>query len=292
MLDVIINIDGKNIPFQKRVVKSFPLDVNLTVPNDGFKYVLGLHDYEYNNGDDILNRPRQMEYGIKYPIPAMLNEVRLISPQGKTYDYITLVRDWQYFLFDLWKWSVGDAPMGKWEGTYKNPSNPTMTFDRYTANSLLWYYAEMIQDARSHTDAEPVEEGFQDYVTNRNLGKKPYSWLCKSTTGNLFRVLDSSNQHWVVEGIDLLKPVPRIEDIIYKPWLLHWATQQTTEKRPDGTYVVSRYPQAKIVNRGIGLPDTGTPIPNVCLSGKYLLLKARTKDAIPGTRFSPYNPMK
>lgn len=290
----MINVSVFPQPKPPAVLKA--RDIDLTVPDDGYKYVQVKHDYEF------FGYPRQQDWRIKYAIPAILNEVRLAAPnieriplpyRGRTYDYVTLSREWQFFLFDLFKWSVTPStPMGKHEGTYKNASNPTMTFDRYTPGSLLWYYSEMIQDARSHTDAEPVEEGFQDFVTGRHAGKKPYSWMCKTTTGNILRVLKDMGKYWLVEAMDLSKAPPPIADIANKPHLLHWATQQDMVKRPDGTYVVSRYPQANAVHRLVGLPDTGTPIPNVSLGGDYLVLKTRTKVVAAGSKWSPYNPAK
>ncbi len=260
-------------------------DINLTVPETG-QFVQIKHDYE------TLGYPRQKDWGIEYPIPAMVNPVRLMY-LGRTYDYVRLDRAWQFFMFDLWAWSVWNcAPRGKWEGTYKNANNPTMTFDKYTAGSLLWYYAEMIQDARSHTDAESVEGGFADYVTGRNVHAKPYSWLCKTTTGNILKVIGNTSTHWQVEALDLAKPPPTVREITDKPWLLHWATEQSMSKRPDGSYIVDGYPQAEAVSKLMGYPRTGTPIPNVSLGGSYLIEKDATKPIENGAKYSPYNPTK
>lgn len=260
-------------------------DINLTVPESG-QFVQIKHDYE------ILGYPRQKDWGIEYPIPAIVNSVRL-SHLGRGYDYVRLDRAWQFFLRNLWSWSVWDrAPMGKWEGKYQNESNPTMTFDRYTAGSLLWYYAEMIQDARSHTDADSVEGGFADYVTERNVNAKPYSWLCKTTTGNLLKVIGDEGMYWRVEAIDLSKMPPVLSQIVGKPWLLHWATEQSMSRRPDGSYVVDGYPQAEVVSKMMGLPRTGTPIPNFSLGGSYLIEKDATKAIANGAMYSPYNPAK
>jgi hypothetical protein len=274
-----------SVTYQKKPVVRTARDENLTVPETGL-FVQIRHDYE------TLGYPRQRDWGIKYPIPAMMNDVRLMY-LGRSYDYVRLDRAWQFFMRDLWSWSVWDhAPMGKWEGQYQNASNPTMTFDRYTAGSLLWYYAEMIQDARSHTDADSVEGGFADYVTGRNMTAKPYSWLCKTTTGNLLKVIANEGKYWRVEALDLAKTPPALDTIIDKPWLLHWATEQSMSLRPDGTYVVDGYPQAEAVAKLLGMPRTGTPIPNVCLGGSYLIEKNAVKPIVNRVKYSPYNPAK
>jgi len=274
-----------SITYQKKPLVLTARDVNLSVPETGL-FVQIKHDYE------TIGYPRQKDWGIKYPIPAMMNDVRLMY-LGRSYDYVRLERAWQFFMRDVWSWSVWDrAPMGKWEGQYKNESNPTMTFDRYTAGSLLWYYAEMIQDARSHTDADSVEGGFADYVTGRNMTAKPYSWLCKTTTGNLLKVIANEGKYWRVEALDLAKTPPALGEIVNKPWLLHWATEQSMSKRPDGTYVVDGYPQAEAVAKLLGMPRTGTPILNVSLGGSYLIDKNAVKPIVNRVKYSPYNPAK
>lgn len=278
------------LTYKKKPTALMARDVGLSVPETG-SFVQIKHDYE------TLGYPRQKDWGIKYPIPAIMNSVRL-SYLGRGYDYVRLERSWQYWIFYLWSWSVWDAaPMGEWEGQYTNPSNPSMIFDRYTAGSMLWYYAEMIQDARSHTDADSVEGGFADYVTGRNVNAKPYSWLCKTTTGNLLKVIGretgGDGRKWLrVEALDLAKAPPNLSEVVNKPWLLHWATEQSMSLLPNGSYVVDGYPQAEAVAKLMGQPRTGTPIPNLSLGGSYLIEEAVTKPMVGGKSFSPYNPAK
>ena len=274
-----------SVTYQKKPLVVTARDVGLTVPDAG-QFVQIKHDYE------VIGYPRQRDWGIKYPIPAMMNDVRLMY-LSRSYDYVRLERAWQFWFRNLWSWSVWHAaPMGQWEGQYKNASNPTMTFDRYTAGSLLWYYAEMIQDARSHTDADSVEGGFADYVTERNVNAKPYSWLCKTTTGNILKVIGNEGMFWRVEALDLATPPPALDTILNKPWLLHWATEQSMSLRPNGTYVVDGYPQAEAVAKLLGMPRTGTPIPNVSLGGSYLIEKSVCKPLVNGASYTPYNPAK
>lgn len=261
-------------------------DVDLRVPDDGHTYVQTLHDYQIFG--------RIVVATAKYAVPAICGDVNRVwfdpsRNENRAYDFVPLSEAWQYFMLDLWRWSLDDLlPFGKWEGTYKNASNPDMVFDKYTAGSLLWYYDQMIQDARSHTDSDNVQGGFCDFVTGRNMGARPYAWLTKSTTGNLLRVIRDLGTYYEVEAVDLSKAPPPLSDVINKPWLLHWATE--TGKQVDGTHYVSRYPQARVICKMNGWKQTGTPILNTSLGGSYKIMKRRVKKVKAGERYSPYVP--
>lgn len=259
-------------------------DVNLRVPDDGYTYVQTMHDFQIFGRIVVSNAP--------YAVPAICGDVvrTWYDPakgENRAYDYVPLNRDWQYFLLDLWRWSMDDIlPFGQWEGTYTNWSNPDMVFDKYTDNSLLWLYDNMIQDARSHTDGDNVQGGFCDYVTGRNIGARPYAWLTKSTTGNLLRVLRDLGTYYEVEALDLSKSPPPISELAQKPWLLHWATE--TGKRANGTFFVSRYPQVRVICKANGWTESGTPIPNTSLGGSYKIMKRRVRVMQPNQSYTPY----
>lgn len=298
MGSLVLKYGEKEYSFSKKPVIEFkPKDISLKVPNDGFKYVQIKHDYE------TLGYPRQKDDGIKYAIPAIMNNVRRVAPdesyiplpyRGKAYDYVTLNKEWQFFLLEMFNWSTGyKLPYGKKTGTYKNWSNPDMIFDKYTDGSLLEYYTNMIQDARSHTDSEPPEAGFCDFVTERNMGNKPYSWLTKTTTGNILRVKRDMGSLWEVYALDLAKPPPKMSDMENQWHLIHWATEQGMTKYPNGTYSVSAYPQAEYAMKMNGIDlKLGTPIPNVSLGGSYLIDKKYAKLLTAGQSWSPYNPVR
>lgn len=302
MNKLILKYGEKEYSFSKQSLIEFPKefqikDINLKVPDDGYKYVRILHDYETKG------YPRQKDWGIKYAIPAIMNNVRRIAPdmsyipevyRGKAYDYVTLTKEWQFFLLELFRWSAGNSLVyGEKIGTYKNASNPDVIFDKYTSGSLLEYYTNMIQDARSHTDSEPPEAGFCDFVTERNMGKKPYSWLTKTTTGNLLRVKKDLGTYWEVYALDLAKAPPKISEIENSPHLIHWATEQGMTKFANGTYNISAYPQVEYAFKMNGLNiKAGTPIPNTSLGGSYLIEKKHTRVMSAGEKWSPYNPNK
>jgi hypothetical protein len=262
-------------------------DVNLHVPDDGYTYVQTMHDFQIFGRIVVATE--------KYAVPAICGDVSRVwfdpsKGEVRAYDFVPLPEAWQYFMLNLWRWSMDDIlPLGKWEGTYKNASNPDMIFDKYTDNSMLWYYDNMIQDARSHTDSDNVQGGFCDFVTGRNMGARPYAWLTKSTTGNILRVLRDLGTQYEVEAIDLSKDPPPVSELVQKPWLLHWATE--TGKRTDGSFYVSRYPQARVICKANGWMETGTPIPNTSLGGSYKILKRRVRLMKPNQSYSPYVPL-
>ena len=302
MESLILKYGEKEYSFSKKPIIEIPSefkikDIGLKVPDDGYRYVRILHDYE------TIGYPRQQKWGVKYAIPAIMNNVRRVAPnlsyipdvyRGKAYDYVTLTKEWQFFLLELFRWSVDNSLVyGEHIGTYKNWSNPDIIFDKYTSGSLLEYYTNMIQDARSHTDSEPPEVGFCDFVTERNMGKKPYSWLTKTTTGNLLRVKRDLGTYWEVYALDLAKTPPSVSEIENSPHLIHWATEQGMTKFTNGTYSVSSYPQAEYAFKMNGKDiKAGTPIPNTSLGGSYLIEKKHTKILTAGQSWSPYNPVR
>lgn len=285
MNKVILHSNEKSAEYSQYIK---PKDVGLRVPDDGFRYVQIKQDYEY------FGEPRHRAENIKsFDLPAIVNEIRRRDDQGRDYDYVTLTDEWQWFMYSLWAWSVDNIlPKGAWEDKYTNASNPSMVFDKYTQGSMLWYYAEMIQDARSHTDSESPEGGFRDVVTGRNPAARNYSWLTKTTTGNLLRVVGEDSTWWIVDTLNLTKPPPSIYDVQDKPWLIHWATTMSLNQYADKTWGVHRYPQAYVCCRYRGYADTGTPIPMVGKGGQYRILKARCKSVAAGAIYSPYNPPK
>ncbi len=302
MESLILKYGEREYSFSKKPIIEIPSefkikDIGLKVPDDGYRYVRILHDYE------TIGYPRQQKWGVKYAIPAIMNNVRRVAPnlsyipdvyRGKAYDYVTLTKEWQFFLLELFRWSVDNSLVyGEHIGTYKNWSNPDITFDKYTSGSLLEYYTNMIQDARSHTDSEPPEVGFCDFVTERNMGKKPYSWLTKTNTGNLLRVKRDLGTYWEVYALDLAKTPPPISEIENSPHLIHWATEQGMTKFTNGTYSVSSYPQVEYAFKMNGKDiKAGTPIPNTSLGGSYLIEKKHTKILTAGQSWSPYNPVR
>ncbi len=278
-------------------------DIGLTVPNDGYRYVQTLHDFEYNDGDQYQNKPRQLAWHAPYDIPAQNNEVILQAPndpripledRGRKYDYVRTWPSWQWWMFELYRASVlGPIPTGEFVRSFPdpNPKRPYI-YSRYTEGSAMWLYANMMEVARQWTDAEPIEEDFYDDVTGRNFGKRAYKYLCKTNLGNIHRILSEDKVWWTVEAIDLLKPLPNVYEALAKPWLIHWATNQGVDQLPNKTYRVSRFPQVNRVSELNGYPDSGTPCPVLSWGGTIKVLKARTRVLKSGQAYSAYNPAK
>lgn len=288
-----------SVTYKKKPVAMTAWDVNLRVPDDGFRYVRTLHDGEY------LGYPRQRDFKVRYEIPAMMNEVLLKAPndesiplkyRGRVYDYVDMPARWQQFLFDLWRAHVlGPIPDGEYLGSHPDPwKRPdVIAMDDYTPGSAAWMYAYMIAISRSNTDDRPVEKGWRDDVLKRYMNAPgPYSWLFKTMTGNMHKVLRREGRYLICEAIDIRKPCPAIKDVMGKNHLIHFATNQGTEKTPDGRYKVSRFPAVNAVSRIHGYPDSGTPVPVLSWSGEVGVLEARTVDLVPRQPYSMYVPEK
>lgn len=260
-------------------------DVGLRAPADG-QYVQIKHDWEVAGTSRAL--------GYDYAFPAIVNKSWGLKTQynGREYDYVPLPEAWQWFLWDLWKWSVdGLIPGGKIEYFYKKPRNER-TFAYATPGTLTWYYVNMVEAHRAWTEAGSPEAGFRDYVTGRNPTAQPYQWLFRTTTGNLCKVIRTIGTLVEVEALDATKPPPPLEWLVTQPHLLHWATEVGPNQYPNGTFPVSNFPQAEVVSQMHGLPFMGTPIPFLSLGGSIILDKKATSPVENGDSYSPYNPPK
>jgi len=278
-------------------------DIDLRVPNDG-QYARVLHDWELpENGfkpPDIWGQPRQLmpnfgKPGYKRPLPS----TRMLWGRynGAIYDRQALSREWQFWLKELLAYQLnGRAPEGKIEYHYEEgkidvPVAPNLyTFAKCTDGSLTWAYVNLIEDHRSFTDTSAPENGYADYVTGRNIGRKPYEWKCLTTTGNIVKILDKWDKYYVVEAFDFLKPPPLLSSVIDKQHLIHWATEQTVVKLPDKRWTVSMYPQIKVICDYLGLERTGTPFPLGSRGGTNLIRKEHVRLVSAGEKYSPYVP--
>ena len=58
---------------------------------------------------------------------------------------------------------------------------------------------------------------------------KPIAWKAISTGGNLVKIVSAPR---TIEAIDFTKPLPSIDEVWQKPWLIHWATEETVDLLP------------------------------------------------------------
>jgi len=97
--------------------------------------------------------------------------------------------------------------------------------------------------------------------------------------GNLLKVVSVSGTRYVVEALDVSKSPPSVEVIWSKPWLIHWATQETIVKLANG-YKVIRFPQ---------LSPYGTPFPFMSFAGTNMIEKKFIKQLSNSKEYNIYN---
>lgn len=263
-------------------------DINLKVPSSG-RFVQIKHDWEViDPKTGKYYEPRSKGY--KYAFPAIVNKQWGLKTlyNGKEYTYVQLPIKWQFFLWDLWNWSVDNSiPKGKITGYYTTKNN-TGTFATTTPKSMTYYYVNMIEKSRAFTDSWSPEVGGYDAVTERNVGSKPYEWLMRTTTGNLCEVEKVVGRNMYLKALDITKDPPTIDWISKHPQYLHWATEVGGIPLSDKRYTVSNFPQAEAC---LGFP-AGVPIPFMSLGGSIVLDKFAVKELRNGQSYSPYVPEK
>jgi len=286
-------------------------DTGLTVPADGKRYGIVLPDYESIEYD---YQPRQIAGGNTFPdyaVPA--TEKGRPKFEGQNYEYINLPPVWHGWLHGLFDHvTEGRLPRGKIEYFYTEkiidkvkvetriPWEERERYDKYgtiyakfTPGSLMFAYGDFIKISRAITDGHPVERNRFDAVTNRNPGQDPYQWNCAIVLrNNLVRLLGTDDKYWAVETYNFSKSPPTYEQALQEPWRLHWATEQTTVKLPNGTWVISGWPQLEAcldLLPPYNFPKLGTPYPYGTRDGISYIEKRSIKLVDNGARYSPYN---
>ena len=101
--------------------------------------------------------------------------------------------------------------------------------------------------------------------------------------GSLLKVVSESANYYIVECIDMSAPIPSLDFVVNRPWLWGWTTEVTARVLPDGTYVVSKWPNLKHYG------DWGTPYLLIGLSGTNRVSKERVVKVENWSEYSPYN---
>jgi hypothetical protein len=174
-------------------------------------------------------------------------------------------------------------------------ANPELTTDELkarwkalTVNSVAFTDKHSI-DYGSRFAGGDKSKNYADYILGVNLGnRKPIAWKALSTGGNLVRIISGNT---TIEAIDFTQPLPSIDEVWQKPWLIHWATEETLDLLPftakvDGAtrkvWRVSPFPQMRPV---------GTPFPIWGRDGLNRIKSATSLKRIAnGQIFSPYVP--
>jgi len=154
-------------------------------------------------------------------------------------EFVQLSKEWQWFIYEL---LIYDSP-GQTEEYY------------------LAAYESLVADHRAFTDLHH-KDGYTDYVLGLNLEKNdPYYWKRSLTCkGNVVRGYKDGT-HLIVEGLDITKPPPLVNEMLYnKRWLIHYTTQITPKVLSNGVAKVVHFPQIKQEING-KMEKTGTSIP-------------------------------
>lgn len=247
-----------------RAIYTTQIDTGLRVPNDGAKYGQIAHDWQLESFSFL---PRQLspEYEQRIPVPATR------PLRGVPDDFMIVPHDWQYFIYDLLDWvSNGLLPEA----------------------ALTRAYVSLTEDHRAFTDGHARENGYCDFVTMTNMGKIPYHWKALACTGNLVKIIGTQGAYFIIETLDITAPPPAVKDVINKPWLIHWATEQGLDKIGNHSYVVARFPQLRYEQRQLNLNETGTPYPLMGIGGRAYILKEHISRLQNGASYSPYVPEK
>jgi len=281
-MTLVAQFDGLGKAEYRKILKR--PDVGLKVPTDG-RYFQIKHDWE------VLGDSRSAKVGSNYSHPAIVNDKWLVRSvwNDKYYSYVELPEKWQRFLYNLWSWSVGDDVVtGEITGYYTSKTNSGL-FANTTPLSKAWYYVNMVEKSRAFTDSWSPEVGGRDFVTGRNPTNRPYEFLLRTCTGNLTKLEKINGREYWMKALDIRYDPPRVEWIIQHPHLLHWCTEISPYKLPDGTYTVSNFPQAE---KCLGVDSWGVPIPFMSLGGYVIFDKDSVRELASGQNYSPYNPMR
>jgi hypothetical protein len=240
------------------------------VPADGTFFQLR-HDYE------------SQEWGYK-PRSARPGSTESAGPELVGFepfngeDFVPLTEEMQWFHLAL---------LGK--------ANPSLSTDELkarwralTVNCVVFTDGHYI-DYGTRYGGNDLTKNYADYILGMNLDNPvPIAWKALSTGGNLVKVISPPT---TIEAIDFTKPLPSIEEVWQKPWLIHWATAQTLDLLPVTTAIdgvqrpewrVSPFPQMQPV---------GTPFPIWGRGGKNQIASAASMKSIAnGEIFSPYVP--
>jgi hypothetical protein len=231
------------------------------------------HDFE---SPDWGYTPRSSAYGTGAPIAAGPELVPLRPFDGQ--DFVPLTEEMQWFHFGLLA-----------------RANPTLSTDELkarwralTVNSVVFTDQHYI-DYGTRFGGTDLTKNYADYILGVNLDNPaPIGWKTLSTGGNLVKIIGAPT---TIEAIDFTRPLPSIDEVWQKPWLIHWATEETLDRLPltatiDGAerslWSVRPFPQMRPV---------GTPFPIWGRGGQNRVAAAASlKSLANGQPFSPYVP--
>ena len=231
------------------------------------------HDFENPDWD---HKPRSSAYSPGSRNSALPETVAFQPFDGE--DFVRLTEEMQWFHFGL----LAKANPGLTTAELK------ARWKALTVNSVAFTDKHSIDYGTRFFHGDRTKN-YADYILGVNLhNPKPIAWKAISTGGNLVKIVAAPR---TIEAIDFTKPLPSIDEVWEKPWLIHWATEETLDLLPftatiDGAsrkvWRVSPFPQMRPV---------GTPFPIWGRGGQNRIKKTTSLKSIAnGQTFSPYVP--
>ena len=231
------------------------------------------HDFE---NPEWGHKPRSSAFNPGSRNSALPETVELQPFNGE--DFVRLTEEMQWFHFRL----LAKANPGLTTAELKDRWKAlTVNSVAFTDKHSIDYGTRFFHGDRS--------KNYADFILGLNLkNPKPIAWKAISTGGNLVKIVSLPR---TIEAIDFTKPLPSIDEVWAKPWLIHWATEETLDLLPftstvDGAtrkvWRVSPFPQMRPV---------GTPFPIWGRGGVNRIKKTTSlKSVANGQVFSPYVP--
>jgi len=174
-------------------------------------------------------------------------------------------------------------------------ANPSLSTDELKAR-----WRALTAGCRVFTEGHSIDYGNQlaggdpsrnyaDYILEMNLDNpQPIAWRAISTGGNLVRLIESPT---TIEAIDFTKPLPSVSEVWEKPWLIHWATEETLDPLPSAITIDGEQRQTWRVRPFPHMRPVGTPFPIWGRGGRNRIASAASLKSIAnGQTFSPYVP--
>ena len=245
---------------------------DFSVPSDGTFCQLK-HDFE---SPERGYAPRSLRYGSGAPSSAGPETIAFQPFHGE--DFVPLTEEMQHFQFELLA-----------------RANPSLSSDE-----LKTRWRALTADCMVFTDKHSIDYGtrfangdaaqnYADYILGVNLeNPRPIAWKALSTGGNLVKVIAAPT---TIEAIDFTRPLPSIDEVWQKPWLIHWATEETLDLLSSTAAIDGTQRKTWRVLPFPHMRPVGTPFPIWGRGGQNRIAAAASMRSIAnGQIFSPYVP--
>jgi hypothetical protein len=174
-------------------------------------------------------------------------------------------------------------------------ANPGLSMDELkarwralTVNCVVFTDEHYIDYGTRFGGNDPTKN-YADHILGMNLDNpKPIAWRAISTGGNLVKVIAPPT---TIEAIDFTRQLPSIDEVWQKPWLIHWATEETLDPLPSTAAIDGAQRKVWRVLPFPQMRPVGTPFPIWGRGGQNRVATAASmKSVANGQPFSPYVP--